>query len=168
MSAKKAAAKTLPALKRKRGAPLGNKNAKGGKREGAGRPKGTFKLKADNATLATVETLGKIQATNKEAGARLGVTEETFVEFLRREEKAAETFEFAKEVGKASLRSAQFKAALAGNPTMLIWMGKQLLGQTDKITNQHTGPNGGPMMAMTGEMTAKEAAEAYSAMIRGQ
>jgi len=134
MSAKRAAAKTPPeAPKRKRGAPLGNKNAKGGKREGAGRPKGIFKLNADDATLAMVETLGKIQATNKEAGARLGVTEETFVEFLRREEKAAETFDFAKEVGKASLRSAQFKAALAGNPTMLVWMGKQLLGQKDKI-----------------------------------
>jgi hypothetical protein len=129
--------------KKKRGAPLGNKNGKGGAREGAGRPKGTFKLEADAETLTLVEMLGKIQATNREAGAKLGVTEETFVEFLRRESKASEAFEFAKEVGRASLRSAQFKAALAGNPTMLIWMGKQLLGQKDK--QEFSGPDGGPV-----------------------
>jgi hypothetical protein len=32
---------------------------------------------------------------------------------------------------KQSLRMAQIKAALAGNPTMLIWLGKNLLGQSD-------------------------------------
>lgn len=147
--------------KKKRGAPLGNKNGKGGAREGAGRPKGTFKLEADAETLTLVEMLGKIQATNKEAGAKLGVTEETFVEFLRRESKAAEAFEFAKEVGKASLRSAQFKAALAGNATMLIWMGKQLLGQRDKLDHEVTGKDGGPIQTITTEMSAKEAAELY-------
>ena len=36
----------------------------------------------------------------------------------------------------------QFAKALAGNPTMLIWMGKQYLDQTDK--KEITGPDGGP------------------------
>ena len=36
--------------------------------------------------------------------------------------------------GKASLRRAQWKAAIAGQPTMLVWMGKQMLGQSDKAT----------------------------------
>ena len=142
--------------KKKRGAPLGNKNAKGGAREGAGRPKGTFKLEASAETLTTVEMLGKIQATNREAGAKLGVTEETFVEFLRRESKAAEAFEYAKEVGKASLRSAQFKAALAGNATMLIWMGKQLLGQSDKLDHEIYGKGGGPVQSQVTVMTKEE------------
>lgn len=30
--------------------------------------------------------------------------------------------------GRVSLRRAQLKRALAGNPTMLIWLGKQMLG----------------------------------------
>ena len=68
---------------------------------------------------------------------------------------------FAKEVGKASLRSAQFKAALAGNATMLIWMGKQLLGQRDKLDHEVTGKDGGPIQTITTEMSAKEAAELY-------
>lgn len=48
----------------------------------------------------------------------------------------SEVFKEKRRAGIASLRSAQMKAALAGNPTMLIWMGKQLLGQTDKIENR--------------------------------
>jgi hypothetical protein len=32
---------------------------------------------------------------------------------------------------KQSLRRAQLKAALGGNVTMLIWLGKNILGQTD-------------------------------------
>jgi hypothetical protein len=34
--------------------------------------------------------------------------------------------------GKASLRRSQWKAAQDGNPTMLVWLGKQMLGQRDK------------------------------------
>lgn len=34
---------------------------------------------------------------------------------------------------KEKLRRAQFKLALAGNVTMLIWLGKQMLKQTDVV-----------------------------------
>lgn len=36
---------------------------------------------------------------------------------------------------KLRLRRAQIKLALEGNPTMLIWLGKQMLGQTDQPLN---------------------------------
>ena len=45
--------------------------------------------------------------------------------------------------GKASLRRAQWKAAQDGNPTMLVWLGKQMLGQRDK--QEITGDNGGAL-----------------------
>jgi hypothetical protein len=32
-----------------------------------------------------------------------------------------------------------------GNGTMGVWLGKQLLGQRDVITNQHVGSGGGPI-----------------------
>lgn len=32
-----------------------------------------------------------------------------------------------------SLRRAQYQAAMKGNTSMLIWLGKQDLGQTDKV-----------------------------------
>ena len=33
---------------------------------------------------------------------------------------------------RGSLRAKQFELAMLGNPTMLIWLGKQELGQTDR------------------------------------
>jgi|TARA_R100000655_G_scaffold15285_3_gene34014 DNA-binding CsgD family transcriptional regulator len=33
---------------------------------------------------------------------------------------------------KKKLRKAQLKLALEGNATMLVWLGKQMLGQSDK------------------------------------
>lgn len=41
--------------------------------------------------------------------------------------------------GRASLRRAQWKAAQAGNSTLLIWLGKQMLGQRDEQHLQHGG-----------------------------
>lgn len=44
--------------------------------------------------------------------------------------------------GKASLRRAQWKAAQEGNPTMLVWLGKQMLGQRDRKDLDHTSSDG--------------------------
>ena len=40
-----------------------------------------------------------------------------------------------REAGKISLRRKQFDVAMSGNVSMLIWLGKQYLGQTDKQEN---------------------------------
>jgi transposase len=74
----------------------------------------------------------KSKCTTKEAAAVLDVSEPTFIDFLKRYQKAAETFERGKQNGRASLRRMQLKSAEAGNVTMLIWLGKQLLRQKDK------------------------------------
>lgn len=42
-----------------------------------------------------------------------------------------------RELGKGKLRDAQLKAAFGGNATMLIWLGKQYLGQTDRLEIGH-------------------------------
>ena len=39
--------------------------------------------------------------------------------------------------GKMSLRRQQFKSAENGNVTMQIWLGKQWLGQTDKVESKN-------------------------------
>jgi hypothetical protein len=43
------------------------------------------------------------------------------------------------------LRKMQNKAAESGNVTMLIWLGKNELEQSDKQTHEHTGKDGGPI-----------------------
>ena len=44
----------------------------------------------------------------------------------------SEYFSKKRSSGKISLRRKQYETAMAGNPTLLIWLGKQYLNQTDK------------------------------------
>ena len=44
----------------------------------------------------------------------------------------AEYFAQKKGKGKLSLRRKQYQEAMKGNTTLLIWLGKQYLGQTEK------------------------------------
>jgi len=46
----------------------------------------------------------------------------------------SDTYKKYSVLGRISLRRAQMAAAEKGNPTMLIWLGKQYLGQRDKLT----------------------------------
>lgn len=121
---------TSPKPKVKKPGLIGNQHAKG---KATGRPP---KLQPDDETLKKLENLGKIQCTTKEAAAVLDVSEPTFIEFIKRYEKARDVFEKGKENGKASLRRMQLKAAENGNVTMLIWLGKQLLGQKDQFRTE--------------------------------
>src|SRR5574343_301887 len=43
---------------------------------------------------------------------------------------------------KHSIRAKQIEVALSGNPTMLIWEGKTLLGQKDSTDINHSGKVG--------------------------
>ena len=45
-----------------------------------------------------------------------------------------------KEKGKIRLRQMQWKAAEHGNVSMLIWLGKQVLDQTDRQEIEHIRP----------------------------
>jgi hypothetical protein len=44
----------------------------------------------------------------------------------------SEYFEEKRGAGKAALRRRQFQRAMGGNGTMLVWLGKQYLDQSDK------------------------------------
>ena len=44
----------------------------------------------------------------------------------------SEYYKIHSAAGKASLRRMQFKSAMGGNTSMLIWLGKQYLRQTDQ------------------------------------
>lgn len=95
-----------------------------------GRPQS---LIADDATLKQISTLARMQCTQKEAAAVLGVHQETLRRFFAREEKAKTAWQDGIETGKVSLRRNQYKMS-ENNPTMAIWLGKQWLDQTDKNT----------------------------------
>ena len=70
-----------------------------------------------------VLVLARIHCTQAEIAAVLGCSVDTLAR------RFADTIKKGQDEGKASLRRMQYKAASDGNPTMLIWLGKQLLGQ---------------------------------------
>jgi hypothetical protein len=45
------------------------------------------------------------------------------------------------QAGRTNLRREQMKAALAGNVVMMIWLGKQYLGQADKLETDNVNVN---------------------------
>ena len=60
---------------------------------------------------------------------------ENFV--LLKEKPIREAYERGKSEGAVSLKRAQFDTAVAGNTAMLIWLGKNRLGQADKIESKN-------------------------------
>ena len=94
----------------------------------AGRPK----KKID---YELVGKLAAIQCTEIEIAGILDISERT----LQRDAEFCRIYSLKKDSGKASLRRMQWKKAEEGNATLLIWLGKQYLGQTDKQEMEHSG-----------------------------
>lgn len=73
-----------------------------------------------------LKKLCTILCTDSEMAAILGVSVDTLVN------RYSDRIKEWKEGGKMSLRRAQYQLAMKGNMGMLIWLGKQHLGQSDK------------------------------------
>ena len=94
--------------------------------------------------IETLEGLAEIGATIQEAAHVFGIGHATFERRIA-ETEYAEAWERGQSHMKVSLRRKQIQLALAGNPTMLIWLGKQILGQRDRWEGSIGGPDGGPL-----------------------
>lgn len=79
--------------------------------------------------------LCRFQATLAEIASWFSCSMDTIERAVKAEEGVtfADSYKRWSANGKVSLRRAQYKAAMKGNPAMLIWLGKQQLGQTDKL-----------------------------------
>jgi len=74
-----------------------------------------------------VEKLAMIMCTMNEIASVVGCSVDTL------ERRFADVIKEGQAKGKTSLRRWQYQAAEKGNTAMLIWLGKQFLGQTEKI-----------------------------------
>lgn len=85
------------------------------------------------------------QCTKWEISAYFKTSEDTLERAVKREKGVtfAVYFDEKRNKGLVSLRRQQFQVAMKGSPAMLIWLGKQYLGQKEK--HEHTGDNGGPI-----------------------
>jgi hypothetical protein len=95
-----------------------------------GRPRLEIEWEAFDALCA-------VQCTLAEIAAYLGVSEDTIERAVKREQgmSFADYFAQKRQAGFVSLRRKQFELAMEGNPTMLIFLGKQWLGQSDRREN---------------------------------
>ena len=93
-----------------------------------------------------------IQCTGEEIAAVLGVSYETIDRHCREYYgKCFEEYSLEKRCGgRASLRRRQWLSAVKdGNTTMLVWLGKNMLDQTDRAKTELTGADGKPIETNT-------------------
>ena len=112
---------------------------------GKGDPKGgrpPFELSDEDFTRLV--NMMRIQCTQEEICGVFGVTDKTLNQALKKRNEAgfSELYKKHQDEGRSSLRRAQWKAANDGNPTMLVWLGKQVLGQRDKQELDHKSSDG--------------------------
>jgi hypothetical protein len=81
-----------------------------------------------------VERLSRLHCTQVEIAEALGLSVDT----LQRDDKFCGIYKRGIEQGRASLRRLQWDAAENGDKTMLVWLGKQYLGQRDKQDVENT------------------------------
>ena len=87
-----------------------------------------------NLDTDKVEQLAGFGCTNTEIASFFGCSENTirrsYGEFLAK----------GRDKGKIRLRQLQWRAAERGNTSMLIWLGKQVLGQSEKTEHSWENP----------------------------
>jgi hypothetical protein len=98
---------------------------RGGKRAGSGRK--LIPIDAD-----AIERAASIGCTVEEMAALANVGVVTLLDRVKRDDVLAAAITRGRNMGKATLRRLQWQGAVDGNPTMLIWLGKQMLGQVDR------------------------------------
>lgn len=82
----------------------------------------------------TFEKLCVLQCTKQDIANWFECSEDSIERWAKREygETFAVVFAQKRQKGKVSLRRMQWASAEKGNVTMLIWLGKQYLGQKDQ------------------------------------
>ncbi|MGB9620564.1 MAG: hypothetical protein ACPL7K_09150 [Armatimonadota bacterium] len=97
--------------------------------------------------LTLVERAAALGLTAEEIGELLGVSRWTI------ERRAAAALQRGRAKLSLRLRRMQWQVAKRGSATMLIWLGKQYLGQTDK---QDIWTDGGQLVVVEKIATASE------------
>jgi hypothetical protein len=109
--------------------------------------------------LEIVEGLGRIGATAPEMAHVLPASQSTIEHRLADPESDFyKAYRKGQSLLKASLRRKQVAVAMAGNVTMLIWLGKQHLEQTDRRDTQ---------ISLSSEEIGRLSDEALQGLING-
>jgi hypothetical protein len=91
-----------------------------------------------------IKQLAGIQCAEFEIAHVLGISPDSWTRIKVRQPEVEAALNEGRELGKVSLRRKQWELANKGNTTMLVWLGKQWLGQADK--QEIGGPGGGDVV----------------------
>lgn len=89
--------------------------------------------------LSELEGLGRLQCTNAEIAAYFDMTERQILSRRAGDPDLDGAIKRGANQGRISLRRQQFAAALDGDRTMLVWLGKNVLGQRDSGLDLNIG-----------------------------
>lgn len=95
-----------------------------------GRPKRSFSDKDINQ----IKVLARCHCPDSEIAAFMECGEKTIQRHF------GPLVKEMREAGKANIRAKQFELAMKGDKTMLIWVGKQILGQRDRFNQEIIQP----------------------------
>lgn len=87
---------------------------------------------AEMIDYQAVEKLAMLHCTDVEIASFLGLDRVELEEKMTRDRMLFRAIDTGRNLGRMGLRRLQWRAAEAGRTTMLIWLGKQFLGQRDK------------------------------------
>jgi len=123
------------------------------KKRAGGRPR--FEFTEDR--LKAAEALAKIACTDEEIAEALGCSQDTLARGRARCPELDQALNRGRAAGRRSLRRKQYEMAMMGHPTMLVWLGKQLLMQRDKqdVSLESSAPP--PFVVMFESETGTEA-----------
>lgn len=98
-----------------------------GEKKKMGRPK-------IDVSVEELHKLSMLHCTIEEIAAYFGCSRDTIERRMKDEEEVRLAIEQGRAQGKVSLRRKQFQILeKTNNSTMAIWLGKNILGQTDKV-----------------------------------
>lgn len=106
---------------------------------------------------SNIENLCGLMCTAEEIAGFLGVSADTLDRRIKERCNYgfADYFKRHSSKGRISLRRKQYQVAESGNPTMLIWLGKQYLDQKEKQEIDHQSTDGSMKQPTRIELVAK-------------
>lgn len=114
--------------------------------------------------LDSVERAASLGCSIEEIAVIVGIARSAFYNRMEVDELLVQAIENGRANGRQTLRRLQWQAANEGNSTMLVWLGKQLLGQRDKT--ELTGAEGGPMQMQTVSLDVNDLSPEQRAALR--
>jgi len=87
-----------------------------------------------DALVQQIQILARTQCTLEEAAGYLGLIPDEFKQFLVANRRSFIAWHSGPAAGRAVLKMQQFKSAQLGSDRMQVWLGKNVLGQSENPT----------------------------------